>query len=444
MSVFNGVLARTTGLFLLLSLSVSAQAVPSFARQTGQPCSACHTNYPELTAFGRQFKLSGYTLSDLKQVSHKGDQSAPGVSINVIPNLSAVLQASETDLKSAPPGTANPSADFPKELALYYAGRITPQSGAFLQVTYDSGGSFAMDTSDIRAVTQGSLDGKYTVYGLDLNNGPSFEDLWNSSPGFGWPYVNNNAVVTPDSPFMASDAILTQVMGLGGYMYWNNQLYGYIGVYQAAKQGDTPTTADGLVNGAPYYRLAWTPQPNWMIGSFGFFAKYQPNPGVSIKGPDQSIQDIGVDTQYQKFLGTDTYSLLASVIYESRDNLDATVAGYNGPNSINTYYARLVGNWYHRERYGVGVGLFATGGDRSTYYNAMNPGVTDGTGYRADTSPDDRGGVLELDYLPQQNVRLSLQYTAYLLFHGHSSNYDGNGRSASDNNTLLLNALVGF
>src|SRR5258708_1597705 len=35
---------------------------PSFARQTGLACSACHTHYPELTAMGRQFKLNGYVL----------------------------------------------------------------------------------------------------------------------------------------------------------------------------------------------------------------------------------------------------------------------------------------------------------------------------------------------------------------------------------------------
>ena len=39
-----------------------ASAVPSFARQTGQPCATCHTAFPELTPFGRRFKLNGYTL----------------------------------------------------------------------------------------------------------------------------------------------------------------------------------------------------------------------------------------------------------------------------------------------------------------------------------------------------------------------------------------------
>src|SRR6516165_4335009 len=38
-----------------------AQALPSFARQTGQPCGTCHTDFPALTPFGRRFKLLGYT-----------------------------------------------------------------------------------------------------------------------------------------------------------------------------------------------------------------------------------------------------------------------------------------------------------------------------------------------------------------------------------------------
>src|SRR5665647_954199 len=56
--------------FLLIGLAVllllpfnSAQAVPSFARQTGMSCNECHTVFPELTPFGRIFKLGGYVMS---------------------------------------------------------------------------------------------------------------------------------------------------------------------------------------------------------------------------------------------------------------------------------------------------------------------------------------------------------------------------------------------
>ena len=41
----------------------TARAVPSFARQTGLSCTSCHTVFPELTPFGRLFKLGGYVMS---------------------------------------------------------------------------------------------------------------------------------------------------------------------------------------------------------------------------------------------------------------------------------------------------------------------------------------------------------------------------------------------
>src|ERR1700688_3453968 len=40
-----------------------AEALPSYARQTGQECAACHNGFPELTPYGRLFKLNGYTFS---------------------------------------------------------------------------------------------------------------------------------------------------------------------------------------------------------------------------------------------------------------------------------------------------------------------------------------------------------------------------------------------
>ena len=46
---------------LTIVFSSPAQALPSFARQTGQPCGTCHTDFPALTPYGRRFKLLGYT-----------------------------------------------------------------------------------------------------------------------------------------------------------------------------------------------------------------------------------------------------------------------------------------------------------------------------------------------------------------------------------------------
>jgi hypothetical protein len=41
-------------------------------------------------------------------------------------------------------------------------------------------------------------------------------------------------------------------------------------------------------------------------------------------------------------------------------------------------------------------------------------------------------------------VKIVLQYTAYQKFNGASTNYDGNGRNANDNNTTYLLGWVAF
>ncbi|MBT8561405.1 hypothetical protein G6717_02300 [Polynucleobacter paneuropaeus] len=56
---------------LLFCISLNyAQALPLFSRQTGQNCVACHAGgqYPELTPYGRYFKITGYTIGQRTDV----------------------------------------------------------------------------------------------------------------------------------------------------------------------------------------------------------------------------------------------------------------------------------------------------------------------------------------------------------------------------------------
>jgi hypothetical protein len=43
-----------------------------------------------------------------------------------------------------------------------------------------------------------------------------------------------------------------------------------------------------------------------------------------------------------------------------------------------------------------------------------------------------------LFWMPIQYVRAGVQYTRYSKFQGASTNYDGNGRNARDNNSLFF------
>src|SRR3982074_1605466 len=59
----NSVLAAAFALiFLILSASQSASALPAFARKYGLRCSACHESWPMLNYFGQKFKDNGYQL----------------------------------------------------------------------------------------------------------------------------------------------------------------------------------------------------------------------------------------------------------------------------------------------------------------------------------------------------------------------------------------------
>ena len=173
-----------------------ALAVPSFARQTGMACEACHTVFPELTHFGRVFKANGYTLTNLKQVRDVSATKQQLLELSQMPPLSIMAQISYTELKTPVPNLAgagapgvaqNGTAGFPQQFSLFYAGKIAPNFGAMFQLTYDNaGGTIGIDNSDLRFADMALLPDNGTLtYGLSLNNNPTVQDLWNSTPAWG-------------------------------------------------------------------------------------------------------------------------------------------------------------------------------------------------------------------------------------------------------------------
>ncbi len=157
-------------------------AVPSFARQTGLPCSGCHYNPPELNPAGRRFKLLGYVdrADDTKIVKADGSKKRAALDLLATLPLSAWLQTSFTSTKSPIPGTQNGSVEMPQDISLFLSGAWTSHVGSFLQVTYDvQDDHFTMDNTDVRYANKTTFGGKEFVYGLNVNNNPTIEDLWN-------------------------------------------------------------------------------------------------------------------------------------------------------------------------------------------------------------------------------------------------------------------------
>ena len=58
--------------------------------------------------------------------------------------------------------------------------------------------------------------------------------------------------------------------------------------------------------------------------------------------------------------------------------------------------------------------------------------------------PGTRGWTLEAFWTPIQYLRIGAQYTVYGRFNGASTNYDGFGRNASDNNSLFIYTWLAY
>ena len=140
-----------------------AQALPSYARQTGQQCAACHNGFPELTPYGRQFKLNGYTWTG-------GTWDLPPIAAMAIPTFTNVRKGVDGGLV---PGFGY-NNDFAFTGSLFYGGKIFDGLGTFSQVTYDNvPNRIHWDNIDLRYATPSELLGSEEVFGVSANNNPT-------------------------------------------------------------------------------------------------------------------------------------------------------------------------------------------------------------------------------------------------------------------------------
>jgi hypothetical protein len=432
----------------------SVQAVPSYARQTGLPCSGCHYAPPELNPAGRRFKLLGYVDrgDDTKTVKADGGKKRAALDLLASLPLSVMLETSFTSTKSPVPTTENGNFEFPQDISLFLSGAWTSNVGSFLQVTYDSQGDhFSMDNTDIRYANKTKLGGKELVYGLDLNNNPTLDDLWNSTPAWGYPWVASDVAPTPTAAAIINGPLAQDVAGFGGYAMWNSHLYMDMSVYRSEHIGGTqPNPGTGFsynIHGvAPYWRVAWqqlTAKTQYEIGTYGMHMRSTPNQIVNangVTGPEDEYTDYAFDTQIDRTLfRTDVLSFRGTYIRENADLLASYVQGLTafGSHHLNTVMANA--EYHIGNRYTGTFGWFDTNGtvDGTLYGPAPVSGSANG-------DPRGAGYIANVSFWPWQNLQLAAQYTGYTRFNGGSTNYDSFGRNASSNNTIYLDAKFIF
>lgn len=412
----------------------SASALtPTYARQTGLACSACHTHFPELTATGRAFKLNGYVFRRSESLEGKTAEGQQSLLLNLVAPVSLMVQTSYTSTTKAVPGTQNGTVLFPDQLSIFTGGEITPHVGGFLQVTFNrQTGQLGIDNTDLRYATHTNVLSKRTTLGVSLNNNPTVQDIWNSTPAWGFPYGSSGVAPTPAAAALISGAFAQQVAGLTGYTMWNDRVYAEAGLYRSAPVGvhrPLDSTATSVISGAaPYWRFAL---PNtWgndyvSIGTYGMAASLYP---TGVTGLTNRFTDVAVDLAYMHMFGSNSFTLDGTWIHEKQT---WTAGGANPTNTLRSF--RMDAMYHIGTLYAFTLAPFVTTGSSDTVLYAPAAVVGSRT-----HSPDNNGLIAEVDVMPWQNLRFQFQYVAYNKFNGSSSNYDGFGRRASDNNTLFI------
>jgi len=476
--------------FLTIGFAPPAQALPSFARQTGQPCGTCHTDFPALTPFGRRFKLLGYTVgggefkttpfpafpsaNDSRSQTDKMRAYAKSIDSgktdddkDYVPPISmmAIAGFTHTQGSLAPPTDPwkpNDNAVI-SPFSAFWGGAITDSIGAFAQVTYNAPGpggfpdpfghTWTWDNTDVRFARTATVGPFDFIYGISANNNPTVQDVWNTTPAWSFPYAVSTIASTPGARTIIEGAFSAHVGGVGAYTFINDLLYLEVSGYRTLNfrdqnaLGTDPFGAPGLFDGtAPYWRVAF--EPHWgnhslMVGTFGMFFNVHPWIDSSFAAGTTGVfsqtdkyTDAGFDAQYQ-YQGDNYWLTLRGSYITEYQRLDASFANLLAANPTNALNSlRLQASL----AYG-GDNRFVFTGQYFDIWGTNDPLVYGGLA--SGISPNSSGWIGELAYIPfgisqapgwpWLNARIGLQYTYY-------DKFEGTTTGAHGHNTFFLHA----
>jgi hypothetical protein len=447
---------------LLLSSGHPAQALPSYAAQTGQPCTSCHVGGfgPQLTPTGRAFKIGGYT-----QGGGEGWRAQIPFSVQAFGSLTHT----DTDQPSnSIPGYGNNNNVALDQVSGFIAGGFGEHSGTFVQITSNNNGdTIHLDNTDLRPYTTLLNVGEKDLrVGLTVNNSPTVQDPYNTTFAWGYPFVSSFLAPAPAAQPVLAGAFSGNTIGATAYAWYDNGFYLEAGGYNTMSRYLLGRTGDNLVVGgtagtAPYVRAAYELDWNNQAAHVGvIYLETGVNPltgprDVAAPFGHDHYADYAFDASYQ-YLGTGEHIAMIQGIYTHEDqNLVGTAANFNNANgtAFGSKYSldqiRVNTSYWYQNTYGGTFAWQRTWGSTNPVLFAPNP-VTGSN----NSKPDSNAFILEADWVPFgkadswaapfANLKLGAQYVIYTKFNGGDTNYDGFGRNAGDNNTLYLFAWIAF
>jgi hypothetical protein len=300
-----------------------------------------------------------------------------------------------------------------------------------------------------------------------VNNNPTVQDPYNSTFAWGYPFIASAIAPTPTASVMLESGFNGNAIGYTMYVWLDRSLYLEAGAYNTLSPWSLARVGNDYGIGAttspaPYLRAAY--EWNWNdqsahVGATYMGATVNPPNGIAFQtdgslGQDH-YNDYAIDAGYQ-YMGDGTHIFTVDGIwtYETQ-NLGGSAASFNQDNGTNfgsNYHLNelhLSASYWYKNTYGFTIGWQKLWGPQNPIL--YSPSEVYGS---ANSKPNSNALIFEADWVPfgkddswaspWANLKLGIQYTVYTQFNGGTNNYDGNGRNASGNNTLLLFAWMAF
>jgi len=400
----------------------SAEAVPTFARQTGAACLSCHFNtIPRLGPMGRNFRMGSFRDMGDAALLEDDILSLPvqfGASMLWKARISSGQTKDGTGtvtnaggVVATPAGGSTAAIQWPDETALFFGGRMGEHMGTFVEW------GFAPDAS-----TQGDSGvsplGFKVAYVFDLDSG-LIAIAGGTSDALGAPSVFNdpsNAIsrntrgIQTRARALRATPLHAGATGVGVYGYLNDLVYFAVGGIVDAGGG---TTLNGGVdmNLSPYLRLAATLD----LGGFdtvvgGWYTDLSTANYSQAGGTKNSGTIYGADIQLQGEVGDLMVGFYMPVVLKAESR--AALAAQTNTTGFNPYV-----------NIGIGHAGLRIGYDYSKIKNVQ-----------AGTVASKRNNyIIGGWYSLAQNIELDLEFNA-----DKTKNAAGNITSKLNSTTLML------
>lgn len=412
------------GALAATAFAPEAAAIPSFARQVGMACNACHfQHFPVLNSFGMAFKAAGYTMMGA-QDKIEGEHLSIPATLNASVLVKVRYQKTNGVDKAAAAAVSGASTNsgqwqMPDEMSMFLGGRVSENVGFVIEANL-AGNNPTTAGGNGGIATGFKIPFMFDAGGAKVGVVPFWTDVLGMAHGY---ELTSSALVrglrwAEDRTTISAASFIGMNSGAArGLAFVAKNDFGYINL---TRYSPTLAGAAGAQFKANWLRLAATPN----------YADWNMHIGLGVaSGSTQTTAAVAVDRkatlldfQGQTQLGGKDFSLYASYARAPGSPVVGTANAFNAnPNSKKAYQ---IGADYSVIPHVLHLGASYLNGDTGTA-----------------TFNKEKGFMVQAIYDMAQNVAFHASYTKH-----SGSQYDVGGALdktvAGKTGDTLLNLML--